>query len=326
MTPTQAHSRLRPKAFTLIELLVAIAIIALLVSIALVAGGQVAAGARTSSTKQTLQALNLALDAMVSETGRIPEPIVVDPRDERQLVYIPIVDGRNMTNRSDPSAYQLQLDYPGGNQRGNQLMNSGGLFFQQALQVDTARAIVEGLPSEIVRPYTPSADAQRSDADTLQPEMATPFDAYGLPIRYVHPAFDGRIVQTGTPTSEDWSPSSFLRLVPNQTPRGVPDPILRERGYRINAIRRGNLTRPTLDPASPAFDGSGGATTDFADSDGGFCPNNRPYFYSVGDDGSPAPYSLDPDPAEMAVRNINDNVYLVTPEFDLNPDYRVIFE
>lgn len=314
MTPTQAHSQVRPNAFTLIELLVAIAIIALLVSIALVAGGQVAAGARSSSTKQTLQALNLALDAMVSETGRLPEPIVLDPRDERQLVYIPIVDGRNMTNQSDPSAYQLQLDYPGGNQRGNQIMNSGGLFFQQALQVDTARAIVEGLPSELVRPYTPSADAQRSDADTLQPEMATPFDAYGLPIRYVHPAFDGRIVQTGTPTSEDWSTGSFLRLVPSQTPRGVPDPINRERAYRINAIRRGNLSNPA----------GAGAAADFADSDGGFCPGNRPYFYSAGDDGSPAVFSL--DPAENAVRNINDNVYLVTPEFDLNPDYRIIFE
>ncbi|MEM9066381.1 MAG: type II secretion system protein [Planctomycetota bacterium] len=318
------HTRSRAAGFTLLELLVAISIIVTLVAIGLVSGNRVLRDSKTTQTQQTLFTLNLALDVHLDDAGVIPPPVVRDPRDDPgdPEVYLPIADARNLSATSSPSALLENTRLPGSDLRGNQMINSGGLFLLQAIEFEPARAIIEGLPDDFLKVYSPDRDALRSAPDALQPEVLTPFDAWGFPIRYVHPAFDGRLVDRFDANVNDWSPSARITLQRGRAPRGVQ---YEERGifeYEIENLRRGGLANPVHDQDSPQFTSESTNLLNFADSDGGVAQAGRPYFYSVGPDGKPQVYST-LNSGDQAVARIEpfDNVYTSEPRFDINPSY-----
>jgi prepilin-type N-terminal cleavage/methylation domain-containing protein len=98
--------------------------------------------------------------------------------------------------------------------------------------------------------------------------ISTPIDAWGRAIRFVTPAFDGIVKnpQNGSQWAFDDMP--FLQRRPNEQ-------------WAFGSVLRNG-----------------------ANSDGGLCPANRPYFYSAGEDGDPS--------------TIEDNVYTTIPTITRN--------
>lgn len=302
------RAQMRHSGFTLIELLVAVGVIAILVSIALVAGNSVVQASRASLTKDTLTSMTEVLEVYMNERGAIPPGYVQDPRGTSGLdvnVLWPVADAR-----TNERMRALDLDeatsLPGFEalpvRRNRQLINSAGLFAEQTKDVPDAEGRLSGLPSDVVRSYSvasqPNRFANASGSDGDQPDLPTPFDAWGRPIRYVHPAFDGLLVESG---SEPWRASATSDGVQVDTIRGLkgvgdsgPEQV-----WALNSIRRNNYASyAPADPNDlPEF------RDELPDSDGGFCPGNRPYFYSAGPDGDPS--------------TISDNVYITVPEIDI---------
>ena len=305
---TQAATRTGPavrgRGFTLIELIIAIGIIAVLVSLGLVVGSSSLIISKQRVTEDTLRVLNLALDAYVDEKGALPSPVVLDPRQNRggvnTTVFLPVADARNMSYASAAPGV-TDLPGPSAGLSGQQMINSVGLFMLQMQDVDDSASVLEGLDARIVRRYAPTVTeleggAAASTVNERTPALPTAFDGFGSPIRYVHPAYDGRLFggykTRVNPGLSDLASAIDLTSDADR-PRGVPPPVSAVREYRVAQLRRN--AEETSSAAVPA-------AQDFADSDGGLCPGGRPYFYSVGADGDPS--------------TREDNVYGVEPFFD----------
>ena len=157
MRPTQplclrTHQTAHP-GFTLIELLVVIGIIGLLIGITLVVGNQVVTGGKKQLTTDTLRVLDQSLEAYIHATGGgIPDPTaaLLDPAQPNLL--FPAADAKDMVNQ--PLA----------------MINSVGVYFYQASKVPEAKAILDKLPSKVVRTYDPDGPAG------VQPSLMTVFD------------------------------------------------------------------------------------------------------------------------------------------------------
>lgn len=215
---TQFKSR---AAFTLVELLVVLIIIAVLMTIGLVIGARARAGARTSATLDTIKILDNALTALVSEKGEMPKPLInLSPTVNFTQV---IVD---------------ELAAPSGQYTQNELRTSSCAWFvYQASKSFEAKTVLESInPKYIV------TDSTFTDA----PGFRVINDAFGFPIRYVHPALHG------------------------QYPAG------RDMVATFGAAPAGTSYRP-----------GNTVTRTATGSDSGQCSGNRPYFYSVGEDGKP---------------------------------------
>lgn len=256
----------RVRAFTLMELLIVIAIITLLAAISLAIGSKVLSGGRESLTANTVRALDVALNSYITDAGgKVPSPLVEHPASSSTAVmWQPIADARRGQNYDD------------------EMINSVGWFIYQMKDVSTVSSTISGLSSKVIRQYGPNLgpDGEPTDSNG-QPMMTTAFDGWGRPIRYVHPAFDGVILAPGKSSSDNTdgggvNPATLIPIKAGET-------------YSTNTIRRNMRSRE---------ESSGKLKV--ADSDGGLCPNNRPYFYSAGADG---------DPSTTA-----DNVYSVEPQ------------
>jgi prepilin-type N-terminal cleavage/methylation domain-containing protein len=271
---SQAHKPRGHRAFSLIEVLLVIGIIAILAVIALTVGSRVAGSAKITKTTETLKVLDLALSEYIAAKGGMPPATVVDPEFDasnagNNLAPIwPIVDGRY----EDDS-------------RGT--LNSMGLFLVQAKGIAGVDKAIAGLDASLLKEYTPEEEIDPSTKepknqgpnDEYQPDgLLTVLDAWGNPIRYVHPAWHGLVREPG-PGAYD--PNSFqdVTKILADAPAG--------KKYAVMDIRRNNQA-------------SGGK----ADSDGGLTKGGRPYFYSAGPDGDPS--------------TIDDNVYLVQPQIMKN--------
>jgi prepilin-type N-terminal cleavage/methylation domain-containing protein len=250
-------------AFTLIELLVVISIISLLVTISVVVGAKVVGSGKQRATEQVLRALDTSLNAYIAEKGGIPPPVVDDPRDAANAAIrhaIPVVDGINMTGGTAGST-----------------INSVALYLLQAKASPGASSALASLgsTSKFYREVAPDGTNTNS---ALQPSLPTITDAWGNPIRYVHPAFKGII------TDKNFGGSDPVGSVPVTKILG-PTP---GRKYAITDIRRGAQSS-----AAP-----GGV---LADADGATPKGDRPYFYSAGPDGDPS--------------TTDDNIYITQPTF-----------
>jgi prepilin-type N-terminal cleavage/methylation domain-containing protein len=159
----------------------------------------------------------------------------------------------------------------------NTMINSVGLFMEQMRTVPSARRLLDNLPQSSVRIFD-------ADGTGPQPAVMTVFDAWNRPIRFVHPAFQGVYV-TPVPTTESMWP------LPTRAP--VPT-------YAITSVRRQNVT--VDDTYKP-------------DADGGMCVGNRPYFYSVGEDGLSGVKKDTGTPAKVTEDFNKDNVYSLPPNF-----------
>ena len=167
-------------------------------------------------------------------------------------------------------------------------INTVGLFVQAAEQIGVGSAI-DDVPEGSVGQFDP--DTQSSGR---QPSLTTILDAWGNPIRAVHPAFDG--VLTGGTLSNTYDPLNIepVNLLESrpQPNLGLPDPVRLasdrpvslissvRRALFTDAIREEEDTRNT--PSGRPFAREPG------DSDGGISPNGRIYFYSPGANADPS--------------------------------------
>jgi len=273
-------------AFTLIETVVVVAIIALLAAITIGVGASMADSGRKRATEGVLQVLDQMLDEYISSTGSIPSPLVavtlqeqVGGRSAGEVLYYPAVDG--VFNLVVPQ------DDPGAPERHYQI-NSVGLFLVSIERGSDISGSTGQINDKLIRQYDLDDPGTNTDED-LQPGMLTVFDAWGNPIRYVHPKFDG-IIENGRRVLGD--PGQFLNVMDPTigffTEEFMPADLSL---IPITEVRRNKLM--TTDRST--------VLGIEADSDGGKCPSQRPYFYSAGPDGDPS--------------TVEDNVYTTQPEF-----------
>ncbi|CAG0960611.1 hypothetical protein PHYC_00705 [Phycisphaerales bacterium] len=285
------------RAFTLMELLVVIGIIGVLVAVTIVVGSAVTSNARSQLTADGLRVMDNALAAYITDVGDTPAAYVEDPRatqdPARPNPLIPVADARNMS------------DTHPGSPAGNQMINSVGLFMSQvnpisgqdsvtkAKSSSQAKAALDALPSRLSSMFDPDPTAGGSDR---HPPLTTALDAWGRPLRYVHPAFDGLLIDN--PANANPNPDS-----PRDMQDVIQNPYPNATAWAISAIRRNGST--TTAP------GARSAAEMFPDSDGGTCTGNRPYFYSAGPDGLVGVY-LGNGGNILADYN-KDNVYTTRP-------------
>lgn len=224
------------RGFTLIELLVVILIVSVLIALGLAVGARVVEGGKASQTRDLIKVLDNAMNSYLQATDRkVPPSSIIDPRQDEgnpsgTIVYMPLAD-----------AWDADNDRP---------INSVGLFLAEASRVSGVSNLLEGLDAKNYRLFAYTDAATLTDAPgESEPELMTVLDAWGNPIRFVHPAFHG--VRR---TAERLDATDFL----GPAPAGE---------YYPREVRR--------DPA-------------MMDADGGLSSNGRPYFYSAGPDGDPS--------------------------------------
>lgn len=267
------HASRNRRGFTLIELLVVIGIIGILVGITFAVGRSVVGGSKKNATEDTMRVLDTALQAYIQARGENP-PFTV----------------RFTNTTTNVSNTLVALD--GTFDDGDYIINSVGVFVAVAQQVPEAKAVLDKLgPKQIVQ-----LDA---DGAGPQPTLPTVLDAWGRPIRFVHPKGDGLILGDLNSTGNSREASRRLEA---WMPLASGDPA-----YLFDAVRR-NHSIPDVERTADGVPIAG-------DSDGGKTAGSRPYFYSAGEDGLVGYSQVD-----GAWVNYNtDNVYLSEPTFSKPP-------
>lgn len=285
MSHRQPHA-----GFTLIELLVVIAIIGVLAALVLGVGNAVVSSAKQQATKDTLALLDSAVAAYMDETDGLPPAFVElpnrsnNPNDPPEVW--PMGDVRNFD-------FATPANVP-GILPGAQMVNSTGLFFVEGQKVPRVKAILDRIPTQFV--VQKDVDSvQQPDPAGSQRILVTVNDAWGRPIRFVHPAFDGRIHGNTPVAVKDITTMRFPAQV-------TGNPELQVTQLRRND--RSNIVTPSV-------------AEDLPDSDGGRCVGNRPYFYSAGEDGKVGWTSRD-NGATFTGHN-DDNQYSQKPILPVKP-------
>ncbi len=286
-TTTHTHTT---RGFTLLEILVVISIIALLVGITAMVGTAVIDSGKKKSTQGIIQSLDQALGAYVDQKGDIPPALVEVPfANLPESIKSDLVDG---------SAFYPAIDGQGmENLAGDlELVNSVALFIQSASIVPATQDIINGINPKYVQNFSANEE--------MQPFLLTVFDAWGNPIRYVHPKFDGIIERERRSLADAGEPVNLVN--PNKpffVAGALPEDAVTR--VRMKFVRRNRLV--DADFGDAGLSGGGGlnpsALSDYdliPDSDGGLTIGNKPYFYSAGPDGNPA--------------TIEDNIYTITPQ------------
>jgi prepilin-type N-terminal cleavage/methylation domain-containing protein len=270
-----SHQR---RGFTIIELLVVIGIILVLIGITFAVGRSVVGDAKKRTTEDTLRVLDTALQAYIQTRGDNP-PVKVrfTNTTNNQTNTLVAIDG--VTTDGLPSGATTP-----------QLINSVGVFIAVAQQVPESKAILDRLSAKQLAQL--DIDFVSDTQNGPQPTLPTGLDAWGRPIRFVHPKADGVIqgdVSNTTATNQD------VRRLEAWPAFGPEDSTAR---YLFGDVRRNNYD----------INGSG-------DSDGGKASGSRPYFYSAGEDGLVGYGQRD----GVWVNFNLDNVYLSEPTFAKAP-------
>jgi prepilin-type N-terminal cleavage/methylation domain-containing protein len=252
----------QPVAFTLIELLVVIAIIGILAALVLGVGQAVVASAKKSTTQDTLTILDSALAAYMDETDGLPPAFVLHDEtitDPAQQEYWPMSDVRNMSFTTPANVPDVR--------QGNQMVNATGLFIREAEKIPRVKAILDKIPPQYVVQRDVDSVIDTTPGGPSQPLLRVVSDAWGRPIRFVHPSLDGILKKavTGAPLDLSTDP-----------------PEIRVSRDFANSSKASSIRRNAVFAVAP---GSATLAEQFPDSDGGRCVGNRPYFYSVGEDG-----------------------------------------
>ncbi|QYK48996.1 MAG: prepilin-type N-terminal cleavage/methylation domain-containing protein [Phycisphaeraceae bacterium] len=273
---TQTHvDRSSRGGFTLLELLIVIAVISLLITISLAVGSKVLSSGRETLTSNVVRSLETSLTSYIADTGdKIPNPLVEHP------------DSTSGSIRWQPVSDVLRGS---GDSPDDEMVNSVGWYIYQMRDVSSVNATISGLATNVVKQFAPKLDSTGSYPAWGQPPLTTVFDGWGRPLRYVHPTFDGVILQSPRPYDFGKNPGDRGGGISETDIRELA-PIKTGESFAFNSLRR-NM-RTNIDPTG---------RINLADSDGALCPNNRPYFYSAGADGDPS--------------TILDNVYSTKPTF-----------
>jgi len=269
--------------FTLVELMVVIAIIAILATIVLTVGAGVARSARERLTRDTIRVLDNALDTYIRENGgqgpprlvEVPHPVPANAQAGLSVI-VPFVDGIDASGMNS------------GSDVNKSLINTAGLFVQAAEQIGVGSTI-DDVPDGSVGRFDPDATAGER-----QPSLTTVLDAWGNPIRAVHPAFDGVLTEGGLGTTYDPSniePVWLLETRP-QPNLGLPDDVrsaMDEPITLMSKVRRAFFTDEIRDDnAGRTTDSGRPFSEEPGDSDGGISPSGRMYFYSAGANDDPS--------------------------------------
>ncbi len=265
--------------FTLLEMLIVIGLVALLVGLSAMVGSSVINSGKKKATFGVIQTLDTALAAYIDQKGTNPPALVEIPYAE--------LSPSLQTAMSNESAFYPAIDGSGGQVPGDlSPVNSVALFLKSASVVPQAQSLISAMNSKYVSIY--SAD------ENVMPSMLTVFDAWGNPIRYVHPKFDGIIEDAPRALGDegdaiDVTDQAMGFFVAGALP-GNPQDRVRMYQIRRNRLIKADRDTPDLVP----------------DSDGGLTSGNRPYFYSAGPDGDPSTlednvYSNAPDHADPGV-------------------------
>lgn len=264
------------QGFTLIELMIVIGILALLVAVSLGVGSSMVNTGKKHATEGIIESLDQTLSAYIDAKGENPPALIaIEHADLPNSVQGMVSNG--------PGFYPA---FDGTTDGGQSTVNSVGLYLYAAQDVSAVQEIIQGVNPKFIKQYTPGQGNGSFAITAEQPLLQTVFDAWGNPIRFVHPKFDGIIERTrrssgtdGTPVRLDQSSNGFFVDPPSSS------------SFVIKSVRRNKMTAQELDD-SPNL---------VADSDGGICPGARPYFYSAGPDGNPA--------------TTEDNIYTTIPTF-----------
>lgn len=254
------------RAFTLIELLVVIGIIGLLVVIALAVGARVTGSGKERVTQSVIQVMDASMSEFVRATGsNAPATIRFrNPADEDEQAIYPVAD----------AAWDTAT---------GAMINSVGWYMKQCEKQASVADLFKGIDAALIASFEIDTPPGGAGWPADNPQMATALDAWGRPMRYVHPQFDGLIhgpnYKGGTVNASGKDTAVLLS--------DIIGPATAGQVHGFTQIRRNNL------PGSP------GSTV--PDSDGGICPGVSPYFYSAGADGDPS--------------TTEDNVYSARPKF-----------
>lgn len=270
MSPNEQVQTARvQRGFTLVELLVAIGIIAILVALTFGVATTVADSGRTRATEGAIGVLDQALDAYVQAQGSNPPALIK-------------VETADMPTGNDPGYYPLFDGFSDDDQRP---INTVGLFIYECRSVPAVQDLIAGLDPKFVANYRPGG----TTGSALQPELTTILDAWGNPIRMVHPRFAGEVLD-GTRINGD--PGSFIDLTDDSNGYLVgAETFIPDGEIILSRVRRNALSDQDRRTSAELV----------GDSDGGLPPSPRPYFYSAGPDGDPS--------------TIDDNVYSISPRF-----------
>lgn len=263
------------RGFTLIELMVVILIIAILAAISIAVASRVTeSGKQSASTEivRTLEAMTSSYAA--SRDGQLPKTIVLDP-DASITFVIPLVDGRYADRSPTPGQqYSLANDRP----------QPTTLLLLIEMERNGYAEALKGIDTKFVRQVS-DADAygwrwdpvNRTARGTLVPADIKPartvVDAWGRPIRFVHPAYDGGAGDFFPPNGSGATSRGPMEVTFHSgSGPGTPDEA------------KGNFSR-SFHPFEPGATGL--AADAVGDADEGLCPGNSAYFYSAGSDGDP---------------------------------------
>lgn len=259
-------------AFTLVELLVVIGIIAILIALAVVVGSKVVEGGKSRATADLIRVLDTTYGSWQLNANRpLPQFLEVEESASRAR-YFPLIDARLEGAAPDAPA------------------NPSALYYSAiVLQDPSVAPEFEQLDSTFVNP----SSAPRPDEDGVRERWALQAldlrDAWGRPMRFVHPVFHGGHGQYWDSEEGRLEQRDVLEVsVPvNKTGQVI----------RVNYRRSWRPFSPLDTQKKPTWVGDG---------DEGMCVGGRPYFYSAGEDGDPG--------------TRGDNVYSTQPRFPVETE------
>ncbi len=286
----QKTSNTQRTGFSLVELLVVISIIGILVAITTMVGSAVINNGKRQATLGVIQSLDQALTAYMDSKGSVPPALVEVP-------YANLPSSIQSAMPGDVSAFYPAIDGRARENTSDELneVNSVALFIQSASVVPAAQTVFTEMDSKFIQNYSPD--------EQVLPFLLTAFDAWGNPIRYVHPKFDGIIERDPRTLANAGEPVNIVN--PNK-PFFVAGalPMDATTRVRMKFIRRNRLVQADYNQVAPQATGlNQQQLSEFSllpDSDGGLTVGNKPYFYSAGPDGDPS--------------TIEDNIYSNSPQ------------
>lgn len=292
-------------AFTLIEVLVVLGIVAILASISLVVANRVTEGGRERLTTDLLKTLDTAAQSVIGQAGKIPATYTDVKGNEFPLIDARgSANGTIGTARV--GAYNPTDGAPGNASEPSLAMfilaASKFTSFEDAIKGIETKYILRNRPEEFEPQtasnpygnpygftwpqsrhlswlYSPTLDLipiKDPTASSPQPGMASQVemglslkDAWGQPIRFVHPAYHG-----GYGSGFQLQGDGTLVAASNRSNTSELRKKLKQSGGTDRTVSFRRSARPT------------GSTTDnsIGDADEGLCAGTMPYFYSTGPD------------------------------------------
>lgn len=250
----QTHAVRARRAFTLIELLIVIGIIAVLISMSLVVGSKVIEGGKGRATQNVIRVLDESRAAWTLNADvPLPKLVSVEYDTNRAPMRFLLIDGRSDTAGFETEAYPTIALYT-------------GLVMQDA----SIRSVFEQLDSTFIRPdAVPGWKDKSGKWESWAIGAVEVRDAWGKPLRMVHPAFHGGHGEYWNPDLGNMESRDLLedRLVPVGEGRSQLWDFSRSyRPFEDDDSQKGNW---------------------IGDADEGMCIGGTAYFYSAGADGDP---------------------------------------